>query len=61
MKLIRILREFSREETGQDTLEYAMVLVAVLAAVSAGSDPLAKAISHEMKRLMTDIKTLHIA
>ena len=41
MKLAQFVKNLHREESGQDLLEYALVLAAVLAAVVAGSTNLA--------------------
>ena len=60
MRFLDLLRKFHREESGQDTLEYAVVLAAVLAAVVAGSDSLSKTLSHELKRVTDDVKSLKI-
>jgi pilus assembly protein Flp/PilA len=40
MRTIEMLKNFHNEESGQDLLEYALVLAAVLAAVVAGSTSL---------------------
>ena len=52
-------REFNYEESGQDTMEY-VVLAAVLASVVEGSESLSKTLSHEMKRITHEIKSLRI-
>ncbi|HEX2328181.1 MAG TPA: Flp family type IVb pilin [Candidatus Angelobacter sp.] len=39
--MIQFIKNLHREESGQDLLEYALVLAAVLAAVVAGSNNLA--------------------
>ena len=41
MKFTQVLESLHREESGQDLLEYALVLAAVLVAVVAGSNSLA--------------------
>ncbi|HEY6971872.1 MAG TPA: Flp family type IVb pilin [Candidatus Angelobacter sp.] len=41
MNFTQILKNLHREESGQDLLEYALVLAAVLVAVVAGSNSLA--------------------
>jgi Flp pilus assembly pilin Flp len=41
MKFLTFVKSLHREESGQDLLEYALVLAAVLAAVVAGSASLA--------------------
>jgi len=60
VKLAQFLREFVHDESGQDLLEYALVLAAVLASVAEGSESLSKTLSHEMKRITHEIKSLHI-
>jgi Flp pilus assembly pilin Flp len=45
MKFLEIIKGLHREESGQDLLEYALVLLAVLAAVVVGSNALATDIS----------------
>ena len=45
MKFTQVLKNLHREESGQDLLEYALVLAAVLVAVVAGSNSLATDIS----------------
>jgi Flp pilus assembly pilin Flp len=45
MKFTQFIKNLHREESGQDLLEYALVLAAVLAAVVAGSASLAADIS----------------
>lgn len=56
MKFIQVLRNLHREESGQDLLEYALVLVAILAAVSAGSNTLAGDISNAINSINTKIQ-----
>ncbi len=45
MTFLQLISKFHREESGQDLLEYALVLAAVLVAVVAGSNSLATTIS----------------
>ncbi|HEY6971871.1 MAG TPA: Flp family type IVb pilin [Candidatus Angelobacter sp.] len=45
MKFTQVFKNLHREESGQDLLEYALVLAAVLVAVVAGSNSLATDIS----------------
>ena len=45
MKFVQLIKNLHREESGQDLLEYALVLAAVLAAVVTGSASLATDIS----------------
>ncbi len=48
MKIAPLVRNFHRDESGQDLLEYALVLASVLAAVTAGSNSLATLLSSAM-------------
>ena len=57
MKLVQLLSKFHNEESGQDLLEYAMVLAAVLAAVVSGSANLAADITNGLAALNTKITT----
>lgn len=54
----KFLSNFHREESGQDLLEYALVLVAVLAAVVTGSKSLATDISSALTTIDNNISTL---
>jgi len=45
MRFIQFVSQFHREESGQDMLEYALVLAAVLTAVVTGSGTLSTTIS----------------
>ena len=45
---MRFVARFHREESGQDMLEYALVLLAVLAAVVTGSGTLSGTIGSEL-------------
>lgn len=45
MKFSQFIKNLHREESGQDLLEYALVLAAVLVAVVAGSNSLASDIN----------------
>ena len=56
MALFNRLRSFVKDESGQDLLEYALVLAAVLTAVVAGSNTLATSISTAMGTLNTRIQ-----
>jgi Flp pilus assembly pilin Flp len=60
MKLAQFIRNFNREESGQDMLEYALVLAAVLAAVVAGAGSLSTTISTELTNINTAISKLAI-
>ena len=48
MTFKQFISKFHQEESGQDMLEYAMVLLAVLAAVVAGTTSLSSTISAEL-------------
>jgi Flp pilus assembly pilin Flp len=58
MKFLQFLKNLHREESGQDLLEYALVLAAVLAAVVAGSTSLAGEISTALGTLNAKIQAL---
>ena len=60
MKLAQFIRNFNREESGQDMLEYALVLAAVLAAVVTGSNTLSTTISSELNAIDAKIIALNI-
>ena len=51
MMFLRFISKFHQEESGQDLLEYALVLAAVLAAVVAGSTSLATTINAALTTL----------
>lgn len=51
MKFTQFIKNLHREESGQDLLEYALVLAAVLAAVVTGSTSLATEISSGLTTL----------
>lgn len=51
MNFIRVFRNLHREESGQDLLEYALVLAAVLAAVVTGSNTLATDIASALSSI----------
>ena len=55
MKFVHFVRAFHREESGQDLLEYALVLLAVLTAVVAGSTNLAADIASGLTAINTKI------
>ena len=55
MRFMQFVSQFHREESGQDMLEYALVLAAVLAAVVTGSGNLSTTISDAMGTLNTKI------
>ena len=56
MRFVDFVKNFHQEESGQDLLEYALVLAAVLAAVVAGSTTLASTISTALGTLNTRIQ-----
>ncbi len=60
MTLKQIVGSFHREESGQDMLEYALVLAAVLAAVVAGSTSLSSTIATELSAIATNITSINI-
>ena len=51
MKFANFVKNLHREESGQDLLEYALVLALVLAAVVAGSQNLATTIGNGITKL----------
>ena len=51
---------FNRDESGQDLLEYALVLLAVLVAVIAGSTNLSSLITTELSTINSSITTLNL-
>jgi len=58
MRFIQFVREFHREESGQDMLEYALVLFAVLSAVIAGSTTLSSTITDALNTINGNIQGL---
>jgi Flp pilus assembly pilin Flp len=60
MALLAFIEKFHREDSGQDMLEYALVLLAVLVAVVAGSTNLASVISTELSTIQGQISGLSI-
>ncbi len=58
MNFIRFISKFHQEESGQDLVEYALVLVAVAAGVFAGSSSLATDFAAWMTTLQTKINAL---
>jgi Flp pilus assembly pilin Flp len=57
MKFTQFISNLHREESGQDLLEYALVLLAVLAAVVTGSTTLAGTISTSLTTINGKIAT----
>jgi len=59
-KLNQFINTFNRDESGQDLLEYALVLLAVLVAVIAGSTNLSDIITTELGKINTSIGALSL-
>ncbi len=59
-KLNQFINTFNRDESGQDLLEYALVLLAVLVAVIAGSTNLSDIITTELGKINTSIGLLSL-
>jgi Flp pilus assembly pilin Flp len=59
-KLNQFINTFNRDESGQDLLEYALVLLAVLVAVIAGSTNLSSLITAELSKINTSISGLSL-
>jgi Flp pilus assembly pilin Flp len=58
MRFTQFVSQFHREESGQDMLEYALVLAAVLTAVVAGSTTLTGTITTALATINTNIQAL---
>ena len=58
MRFTQFISQFNREESGQDMLEYALVLAAVLAAVVSGSGTLSTTIGDALNSINTTIMGL---
>jgi Flp pilus assembly pilin Flp len=56
----QFIHNFNRDESGQDLLEYALVLLAVLVAVIAGSSNLSDIITTELSTINASITGLSI-
>jgi Flp pilus assembly pilin Flp len=56
MKLMEFLKKLNQEESGQDLVEYALVLVAVAGAAVAGSTSLASTITGGITTLNTTLQ-----
>ena len=56
----QFIHNFNRDESGQDLLEYALVLLAVLVAVIAGSTNLSDIITTELTKINGSIAGLSI-
>ena len=59
-KLNQFINNFNRDESGQDLLEYALVLLAVLVAVIAGSTNLSSLITKELSTINASITGLSL-
>jgi pilus assembly protein Flp/PilA len=58
MKCKKFIAGLHREESGQDLLEYALVLATVLVAVVAGSDAVATVIGNALATLSGKIRSV---
>jgi Flp pilus assembly pilin Flp len=58
MKCNKFISVLHQEESGQDLLEYALVLATVLVAIVAGSDAIANVISNALGTVSTRIQTV---
>jgi Flp pilus assembly pilin Flp len=56
----QFIHSFNRDESGQDLLEYALVLLAVLVAVIAGSTNLSSLITSELTTIGSSITGLSL-
>jgi len=57
MRIVELLNKLHRDESGQDLLEYALVLAAVLLAVVAGSSSLSNTIANALRTVNTRIQS----
>lgn len=57
MKFLEFIKGLHREESGQDLLEYALVMLAVLTAIVASSGSLSTTISNGLSSISTKIQT----
>ena len=55
MRFFEMMKNFHQEESGQDLVEYALVLAAVAAAVVAGSGSLAQVVSNSLSLINSKI------
>ena len=60
MRYHEFVSRFHREESGQDMLEYALVLLAVLAVVVSGSTTLSNTITNELSVITSSIAALSL-
>ena len=58
MRAFRVFEEFNREQSGQDLLEYALVLATVLTAIVVGSNSLATVIASALGTIESRMTTL---
>ncbi len=58
MRYVEFLRQLDRDESGQDLLEYALVLFAIAAAAVTGSNTLANTITSTLSKLNTKISSI---
>ncbi|PYT55154.1 MAG: Flp family type IVb pilin [Acidobacteria bacterium] len=58
MTFLQFISKFHQEESGQDLLEYALVLLAVLAAVVTGSQSIAADINTALTTINTKIQSV---
>ncbi len=56
MRLLQFVKNFHQEESGQDLVEYALVLAAVAFAVVAGSSSLASTVSNAVSLINSKIQ-----
>jgi Flp pilus assembly pilin Flp len=59
-KVNQFIKSFNQNESGQDLLEYALVLLAVLVAVIAGSSNLSSVITTELSNINLKITGLNL-
>ena len=58
MQLVDLLKNFHQEESGQDLIEYALVLLAIAAAAVVGSASLANTMNSALVKLNSKITAL---
>ena len=58
MRFMQFVSQFHREESGQDMLEYALVLAAVLTAVVTGSANLSSTITDNLDTINAKLGTI---
>lgn len=56
MKLVELVMKFHRDETGQDLIEYVLVVAAVAVGAVAGSSTLSSTLSNAINSLNTKIQ-----